>query len=111
MYGLLSSAYNDYRINNSTNSRESFWTKKQMKQYLSWPARGMYSILEIILTVVALLCLWDCYLVQGWDSWLLVLLLVLFFIPYLGDCLALVIVVYWLLEVRPNSEILSKIKV
>ena len=110
MYGLLSKAYESYRINNTTDAREKFRSTKKslMKQYMSWPARGAYSILEIALTIIALLALWDCYLVKGWDSWLLVLLLVLFFVPVLGDVLALAIIIYWVLEVRPSSQLLAK---
>lgn len=110
MFGLLSKAYNSYLINDDTGSREKYHSVKKslLKSYLSWPARGVYTILEIALTILALLCLWDCYTVRGWDAWLLVLLLILFFVPLVGDVLAFAIIVYWVVEVRPNSQLLSK---
>ncbi len=112
-FGLLSQAYNGYAISNGTDTREKYrGTKKSLaKHYMSWPMRGAYTILEIALTILALLCLWDCYVVKGWDTWLLVLLLILFFAPLLGDVLALTIIIYWVIEVRRSSVILSKLNV
>lgn len=106
MYGLLSQAYKNYRIKNTT--KEGFWTSHTVKNYMSWPSRGTYYILEILLTILAILCLYDCFIVKGWDAWLLGLLLVLFFVPFIGDVLALAIIIYWITTVRSQSMLLSK---
>jgi hypothetical protein len=109
MYGLLSKAYQAYQIKNDTSRENYHGTKNFMKQYMSWPARGAVSIVEIFLTIIALLCLWDCYLAMGWAAWVLVLFLALFFVPVVGDILALTIIAYWVLQVRDHSQILPKL--
>jgi hypothetical protein len=103
--------YAKYLIHNDTDAprgsnREGF--RNSMRQYASWPARGVYSILEILLTLLTILCVIDCYLVQGWSVTFFVLMLVLLLIPVLGDILGLALLVYWLAEVRPRSQLLSK---
>jgi len=110
MYGLLSSAYNSYRINNSTVDRERFRAgKASMKNNLSWSARGFLIIFEIFLTIIALLALFDTYQVKNWNIGLFVLILILFFIPVVGDLTAIFIIVYWLVSIRPQSQLLSAI--
>jgi len=107
MYGLLSSMYNNYRINNATVDREKFRNgKAAIKNALSWPARGVIMFLEIALTVIALLALYDTYRVKNWDTWLLILVLILFFIPCIGDLVAIFIIAYWFVIIRPESRFL-----
>lgn len=115
MYGYLSQMMNNYKIQDTTDKREQFHGRKNsvwknfVRNYASFPARGTYFILEIVITILALLFLWDCYVVKGWSTWILVFILVLFFIPLIGDVLALSIIIYWLLEVRPNSQLMYKL--
>lgn len=111
-FGLLSNMYSNYRIRNDTSDREQFRQapKGFVKQYMSWPARGGVMLLEISLTVLALLALYDTYLIKSWPTWLLVAILVLFFVPLLGDVLAIFIIIYWAVEVSNKSHLLSSIR-
>jgi hypothetical protein len=112
MYGLLSSAYSNYRITNDPASREKFRQapKAWLKHYVSWPTRGALMLVEILLTVLALLALYDTYMVKQWPAWLLVAVLILFFLPLLGDVTALFIIIYWAVEVGGKSELLAKLR-
>jgi hypothetical protein len=111
MYGLLSKSYAAYRINDTTNKhkKEGFWSNA--KSHMSWPSRGAYYILEILLTLLSILCLYDCYVIKGWSTWMLILLLLLFFVPFVGDVLALGVIAYWLVECRQQSVVLAKLGV
>ena len=106
-FGLLSSMYKTYRIDNET--KEGFRSKKAVKNFIGWPSMGAAVILEILLTILAILCLFDIAQTKTLDTWLVVLILVLFFIPYIGDIIALVLIIYWVIEVRPTSTLLKKL--
>jgi hypothetical protein len=112
VFGLLTSSYDNYRITNDAANRERFRQapKSWLKQYVSWPARGAMMLLEILVTVLALLALYDTYMVKQWPAWLLVAVLILFFLPLLGDVVALFIIIYWAVEVGGKSELLAKLQ-
>lgn len=105
MYGLLSTAYKNYRIENSTSNREAF----HAKQSLSLTAKGGILLLEMAFTVLVLVALYDIYLVKRWPSWLLIILLVLLFIPIIGDVIGIVVILYWMIEtgIGSRSQILK----
>jgi len=105
MYGLLSNAYNNYRIENSTVNRESFRTR----QSLSWTAKGGILILELVFTVIVLLALYDIYTIKQWPSWLFIALVILLFVPVIGDVIGIIIILYWFLElgVKKQSKLLN----
>jgi len=105
-FGLLSAAYNDYRIKQESKERY----KGMIKHYISWPAKGALAIFEILLTILSILCLYDIYAIKGWNTYILIAILALFFILVLGDVLALSIIVYWVIAIRENSQILTKLK-
>lgn len=107
MYGLLSNAYKNYRIENSTANRESFRTK----QSLSWTAKGGILLLELVFTIIVLLVLYDIYLIKHWPTWVLIVFLVLLFIPVIGDIIGILIILYWLLEIgiKKQSQILQNL--
>lgn len=111
MMGLLSSMYNNYRIRDNTDA-----AKKQHEgfrgapaQYASFPARGTYMIVAILLTILTILCLIDIYMVKGFSAWMLILLILLLLTPFLGDILAIAVIIYWVVECRPQSQILGKL--
>jgi hypothetical protein len=106
MFGLLTSTYNNYRINDSTANKEQF-NKHSIGTYKSWPYRGTFNLIEILLTIFSILVLWDCYITKKWDTQTFALLLVLFFVPYIGDILALCIIIIWFIDVRPNSNFIK----
>ena len=88
--------------------KEGYRTKGSINKYvLSWPARGAFILLDMILTIVAFLVAIDIFQVKKLEPWVLVLIFVLFFIPVVGDMLAIVLITYWILYVRPESKMLD----
>lgn len=107
MYGLLSSAYNNYRINNATADRERFRAGNVLKNSLSLPAKGALILFEIFITIFSLLALFDIYRVKNLNIGLFIAILIIFFIPVIGDLTAIFIIVYWLISIRPESKLLQ----
>lgn len=100
MYGLLSKAYDNYRIQKES-SVEGYHGRNRSDCV-------MVSLLEAMLTVVVLLCVFDLYLVQKLDVIYLALILFSFYIPVLGEFIALAVLVYWFLNIRERSILISK---
>lgn len=91
MYGLLSNMMNNYRISNSTASREQFTKTKK----LSNVGFAMLIMVEFLIMFMAIYAAWNLKLKMNWPSWAFPAVVLALFIPYIGDMLAIFIVVYW----------------
>ena len=96
MYGLLSKAYDNYRI-----KQEGYHGRRNNDCVFVY-------ILEAVFTVFVLLCVFDLYLTKKIDTTYLALLLFAFYIPVIGEFVALAVVVYWVLNIRQSSVLFSK---
>lgn len=103
MFGSISSA-----LARRQAIKEGYRTKGSINKYvLSWPARGAFMLLDIILTILAFLVAIDIFQVKKMEPWVLVIIFVLFFVPVVGDMLAIVLITYWIVSVRPESKMLD----
>jgi hypothetical protein len=88
--------------------KEGYKTKGAInKNVLSWPARGAFMLFDIILTIAAFLVAIDIFQVKKLEPWILFLIFLLFFVPVVGDILAIVLISYWILSIRPQSKMLD----
>lgn len=113
MYGLLSSMYNSYLIRNTTdkNKNEYFYGLKNTIATDNIPGYTLLILLSILFMVFTILCIFDIYMIRGYNTWLLVLVLSLLFVPGIGDILCLVILCYWFIYIRKQSLLLPKLNV
>jgi hypothetical protein len=102
MYGLLSKAYSEYKIKNTT-GREGY----NIKNYIH-PKNGIYLVIEYFFTILALLALIDCSMIFTWSLPIVTGLLALFFIPAIGDILAFGLIVYWLIYAKDKSVLIKR---
>lgn len=100
MYGLLSQSYKNYRIKQDEN--------KEGYRGGHSNACMLVSILEAMFTVIVLLCAFDIFMVEKFEVIYLALLLFSFYIPMIGELIALGVVVYWVVNMRERSVLFSK---
>ena len=114
MYGLLSEAYNQYRIKNgqspvsikiksSKGNIEGYDNQKDVS--VNYFLVVLY-IISLIFTVFMTICLFDSFLVKEWTLSTLSILLFLFFVPVIGDVVSLGVFIYWLAKVSEHSKLL-----
>ncbi len=65
-------------------------------------------MVAILLYVFALICLFDIWLVLNLDGWIIATLLILLFIPVVGDVTIVCIIIYWILHVKTKSQLLPR---
>lgn len=99
MYGLLSKAYNNYRIQNDT--REGYYAGHHGDAVI-------LNLLEAIVTVAILMISFDIFLTEKLQLPYLALILFAFYIPFFGDIVALTILLYWVINVQNRSVLFSR---
>ena len=105
MYGLLSQMMSSYRIRNDT--KEKF---RGTKHLINNSNVNVTTIVELIFSIAAILALMDIWVIKQMDSWLLILFLILYCIPIMGDIVAVIIITYWLVSINNQSVILQQMK-
>jgi len=101
MYGLLSKVYNEYRIRNESNI-EGYRYKDKSSDCI------VINIIEMLMTVIVLLALFDIYLINKLPIEYFVLILFCLYIPFFGDLLGLGICIFWILNIYDKSILFPK---
>ena len=66
------------------------------------------NIFTTLIALCAILALVDMWTVNSWNSWVLILGLVILFYPTIGEVFAIGLIIYWFVTTYSRSHLINK---
>lgn len=102
VFSILSKYLNQYKVA----TREKYKGKHEISGKQQFAKLTLFTIFITLLTICSILAAVDIWATKNLSSLYLVLFIIALFIPYVGDVLGIIIIVYWIISISSNSQLI-----